>query len=183
MQTNATIAIIATAYLALASWATAIWARRLRDWRWTRWAWSLGSLANLCHLLLAFHYLHNWDHTAAYAAIAQQTYEQVGWEWGGGIFINYAFSAMWLVDAVIWWLRPRHYLTRPRWMDGVVQFIFLFMFFNATVVFGKSTIRVWGGVLCLVAATGWILISWRHTTKHVAIASETNDTPTPKRIS
>jgi hypothetical protein len=151
------VAIFATAYIALVSWVLANWGRCLTEWRWSRCAWSLGCLANLSHVLLAFHLLHNWDHSAVYAAIARQTYEQVGWEWGGGVYINYAFCGLWLLDAACWWIAPVRYQRRSRWLDGVVQFTILFMFFNGTVVFGKSPFRVLGGILCLAGAAGWIL--------------------------
>ena len=134
----------------------AIWVRPPKQGRWSRLVWSLGSLANLSHLLLAFHFLHDWSHSAAHAAIARQTYEQSGLDWGGGIYINYAFCALWLFDAGFWWMSPVRYQRRSVYLDGALQFIFLFMFFNATVVFGKSPLRFLGGILCLVAILGWV---------------------------
>jgi hypothetical protein len=157
------VAIFATAYVSLANWVLANWARQLKEWRWSRRAWSLGCLANLSHVLLAFHFLHNWDHSAAYAAIAQQTYEQVGWNWGGGLYINYGFCALWLLDAAYWWIAPVRYMRRSRWVDWLIQFTILFMFVNATVVFGKSPFRMLGGIFCVAGALGWILNSWHLT--------------------
>jgi hypothetical protein len=147
-------AIFATAYLSLTSWAVANWCRWLPNWRLSRLAWTIASLANLGHVLLAFHLLHNWDHWAASAAIAQQTYEQVGWYWDGGIYINYAFCSLWLIDTATWWSAPMAYLKRSRWLEAAVQFVILFMFVNATVIFGKSPFRAMGGVLCLLGALG-----------------------------
>jgi hypothetical protein len=148
------VAIFATAYIALTCWAVASWARILSNWRWARLAWSLGALSILGHVLLAFHFLHDWDHVKAQAAIAWQTYEQVGWEWEGAIFVNHAFCALWLADAAFWWLAPSRYLHRANWWNDAVQFTCLFMFINATAVFGKSQLWIVGAGLCLLGAAG-----------------------------
>jgi hypothetical protein len=59
---------------------------------------------------------------------------------------------VWIVDAAYWWVRPERYAQRGAWLEAVVQFFFLFMFFNATVVFGLTqAVRVYGLVLCVVA--------------------------------
>ncbi len=117
--------------------------------------WTLGALANLGHLLLAFHLVYAWDRDLAYAAVARQTYEQTGFDTGVGLYINYFFTALWLVDAGSWWLYPQRYVRRSRWLDGALQFFFLFKFFNATVVFGKSPLRLAGAFLCPVGVVGW----------------------------
>src|ERR1700733_10841482 len=60
--------------------------------RWTRWVWTAGCALFLAHLALAFHFLHHWSHAAAVAHTAQRTNEVVGFSWGGGVYINYAFT-------------------------------------------------------------------------------------------
>ncbi len=149
-------ALFATAYLALTCWAVANLLPRAQSRQWSRLVWTIGCLANLGHVLLAFHLLHGWSHSAASAAIAEQTYEQSGLDWNGGIYVNYAFCTFWLVDAGAWWLAPAWYERRPLWLDGLVQFVFLFMFFNATVVFGKSPFSGLGWVVCLAGVVGWV---------------------------
>jgi hypothetical protein len=110
--------------------------------------------------LLSFHLLHGWSHSTAAAAIAEQTFDQAGIDWGGGIYINYAFCVFWLVDAGAWWLAPGWYERRSWWLNGFVQVVILFMFVNATVVFGKSPLRNVGGIICVAGAVGWIW-NWR----------------------
>lgn len=89
--------------------------------------------------------------------MAKQTFAQTGIDSGIGLYINYAFTALWLADTALWWLVPRRRVRRSRWVDGAIQFIFLFMFFNATVVFGTSPLWPLGLILCLAGVLGWLL--------------------------
>ena len=66
-----------------------------------RLCWSAGCLAFLLHVVSAFHFSHHWSHRAAYEATARQTAEVVGLDWGGGLYANYAFAALWAAD-VCW---------------------------------------------------------------------------------
>lgn len=166
IDTYAAAALYGTAWLSAFSWAVTPWLRR----PWPRLVWTAGSLVNLAHVFLAMHLAHGWDQERAYRAIARQTYEETGLNWGGGFYINYLFSTMWLADVASWWIWPRHYAARPRWLNGVLQGVFLFMFFNATVVFGKSPVRLLGAVLCPVGAIGWLRFrppKLRHMLRHI----------------
>ena len=99
--------------------------------------WTAGLLGLTIHIACAFHYLHHWSHSAALKHTAQRTAEVTGWDWPGGLYINYAFLLFWAVDAVRVW---REALGRTpvasRLWRRIVQGVFLFMMFNATVVFG-----------------------------------------------
>jgi hypothetical protein len=110
-----------------------------------RWLWTLGCPAFLAHVVCAFHFYHHWSHAAAYEETARRTAEVAGLEWGGGLYFNYAFAAVWAADVAWWWVAPRGYARRPRWVDGAVYGFFAFLAFNATVVFGSGPIR-WAGV-------------------------------------
>jgi hypothetical protein len=147
--------VFGTAWLAIVAWAAANWLRAQCCFRAARVAWTCGAAALLAHVLLAFHIVHHWDHGAAYRDVALQTYERTGLAWGGGIYINYAFTAFWLADAALWWLAPRRYEGRPRWLSGLVQFLFLLMFVNATMVFGSTPAAAMGTVVCAAGALGW----------------------------
>ena len=110
-----------------------------------RLAWTAGCVAFLFHVACAFHFYHHWSHAAAYAETARQTAEVVGFDWGGGLYANYAFSAVWLADVFGSWIGPSSYLARPRWIEWTVQGFMAFIMFNATVVFGHGAIR-WAGL-------------------------------------
>src|SRR5687768_11040643 len=83
--------------------------------------WIAGCAAFLLHTVCAFHFYHHWSHHAAHAATARQTAEVVGHYWGGGLFANYVFAALWTADACWWWLSPKTYLVRPRGVEWMVQ--------------------------------------------------------------
>lgn len=99
--------------------------------------WTAGLLGLTAHVACAFHFLHHWSHAAALKHTAQRTAEVTGWDWPGGLYINYVFLLFWAVDVVRVW---REALGRRPvasvWRRGIVHGVFLFMMFNATVVFG-----------------------------------------------
>jgi hypothetical protein len=114
--------------------------------------WTAGCLALLLHTASAFHFYHHWSHGAAYEATARRTAEVVGLDWGGGLYANYGFAALWTADACWWWLAPGHYLARPRALEWALQAFLGFMAFNATVVFGTGAVRWTGLAACLFLA-------------------------------
>jgi hypothetical protein len=115
----------------------------------SRLAWTAGCVAFLIHVVCAFHFVHSWSHAAAYAETARQTAELVGLDWGGGLYANYAFAAVWLADVFWAWMSPSSYFARPRWIKWTLQGFMAFIVFNATVVFGHGAIR-WAGVAATV---------------------------------
>ena len=37
--------------------------------------------------------------------------------WGGGLYLNYLFTAVWVADVLCWWRGLAWYAARPRWLD------------------------------------------------------------------
>jgi hypothetical protein len=109
-------------------------------------AWSLGCLLFVLHVAGAFESYHGWSHSAAYRETARQTAEIFGLDWGGGLYLNYAFAIVWVIDVAWMWARPESYLLRPARISAAVHAFMTFMFFNATVVFGSTRMR-WAGVV------------------------------------
>jgi hypothetical protein len=118
--------------------------------RWARWAWTLGCAVYLVHVAFAFQFLHHWSHAAAVEHAARRTFEVVGFEFGAGIFVNYVFTLLWIADVVLWWRRSLAGRSTGPVYYWVIQAIFAFMMFNATVVFGPAFWR-WVAVAALVA--------------------------------
>lgn len=125
----------------------------IRRERWARWAWTAGCAIYLLHVGLAFHFLHGWSHAAAVAHTARRTFEVVGVNWGGGIYINYAFTVLWVANVVWWWIRAARHEPTPAALYWSVHAVFAFMMVNATVVFGPPFWKwyVASGAILLVA--------------------------------
>lgn len=124
-----------------------------------RWAWTIGCAGLVAHTICAFHFYHAWSQTSAYQETARQTAAVTGWNWGGGLFINYAFLAAWMGDVVWWWRGLRAYQQRHWLIAAAWQAIFIFMIFNATVVFKTGVVRWLGVALC-----GGLLFIWCYVT-------------------
>lgn len=123
---------------------------------WERRVWTAGCGLFLLHVISAFHFYHDWSHDAAYRATAKQTAEVIGWNWGGGLYFNYLFTAAWLAEVVVWWAVPGRFANRSRIECWTSHLFFALIMFNATVVFGPSFWKWLGGVACLsLVALAW----------------------------
>src|SRR5262249_28072756 len=92
--------------------------------------WTAGVALALVHVGLAFHFVYGWDHTAAIAETTRQTAELVGWNFRGGIFVNYAFLAVWLTDVCWWWVSQQSHAARSVRVELARRALFAFMFLN-----------------------------------------------------
>lgn len=101
-----------------------------------RWLWTIGCAVFLIHMVAAFHSVHGWSHAAAFKHVLQRTREATGLASGIGLYVNYGFGVLWMVDAIQWW-RKLDWVERPRpyW---IVQVIFAFLMVQATAVFGPA---------------------------------------------
>lgn len=120
--------------------------------RLARVAWTLGCAFFIAHVVAAFHFVHHWSHADAYQETARRTAEIFGQNVGSGIYFNYVFAILWIVDACWQWAGAR-----PRWFRIAVQVFFAFMFFNATIVFAGGTVRWWGITAAIGLAALWLL--------------------------
>ena len=111
--------------------------------------WTLGAVLLLVHIAIAFHVGHAWSHAAAW-----EHTRRVG-GYGDGVFVNYAFALVWVADAAWAWGAFESYLQRPCWLTWAVHGFFLFIVFNAAVVFGGWAARAAFGVAFL-AGGAWI---------------------------
>lgn len=114
-----------------------------------KWSWRCGAAACLVHVAAAFHFVHGWSHTVAWAATAAQVRSVIGWESGAGLWLNYAFTAGWLMVSCVW-----DHL--PVWARRTWECLFAFMAFNAAVVFTAGLVRWAGCVLSGITLGGWL---------------------------
>lgn len=122
----------------------------------TRWLWAIAAFATLLHVLFAFGTFHGWSHADAYADTARQTADVTGWNWGGGIWFNYLFVALWAGDAVCWLRTQESDSQRNRSLRRCWDGFFVLMAFNATVVFGHGWIRWVGAASFIVLGGLWL---------------------------
>ena len=135
-----------TMILATVAWALgeALMRRSAAVDRWARLSWTIGIALALIHVLLAFHLVYAWDHEAAVAATVRQAADRFGWGWRGGIYVNYAFLALWLADVGWWWLAPASRALRSSRIETARLAVFIFMFLNGAVVFASAAGRLAG---------------------------------------
>jgi len=150
METERGIAIVLwTVRLALACYLSAavtgdfgradgVWASRARL------IWTAGALLLAAHMVAAYGVFHHWSHAEALRHTARQTAAVTGLDWGGGLYFNFALAALWLADAAWWWRDREGYRTRGVGINASLHAFFVFMIFNATVVFGSGPIRLLG---------------------------------------
>jgi hypothetical protein len=152
-----------TVWVAIAGFAAGAAAfalsRRRRGWESAaRLAWTFGCVGLLAHVACAFHFYHGWSQRAAYVDTARQTDEVFGLDWGGGLYINYALLAGWVLDVTLWWARGLDaYRRRPWPLSAAWHGFLIFIVFNATVVFKEGPARWAGLCLCLGLCLVWWL--------------------------
>jgi hypothetical protein len=118
-----------------------------------RTVYTLGCLACLFHIALAFHVGHEWSHQRAY----DHTKRTSGV--GEGIYVNYLFALTWTVDAIWAWIAFRSYLHRPKWISWTVHGFMGFIVFNAAVLYGAGPMR-WMSLVWLAIPFGIVIASW-----------------------
>jgi hypothetical protein len=106
-----------------------------------RLAWTLGCLFYLTHVAAAFHLQYHWSHAAAVQETARQTQALFGLYWGGGVWFNYAFTAIWTADTIWWNCAPKTHQARPAWLNIAVHSYLAFLFVNGAIVFPQGPIR------------------------------------------
>jgi hypothetical protein len=155
-----------TVRIALVLYVAALFSWLLGGRRWaptTRLLWSSGLLFYLAHVAAAFHFVHGWSHERASAETARQTRELFGVDSGLGLWLNYAFTIVWIADVLWWWFDEDGYLVRRPWIDVATQAFMAFMFLNGAVVFGHGLAR-WLGLAATVALSVLWLRSRREGT-------------------
>ena len=55
---------------------------------------TAGCAVFITHVASAFAFYHHWSHSAAYEGTARQTAQLTGWNWGGGLYVNYLFGLL-----------------------------------------------------------------------------------------
>ena len=124
-----------------------------RPWAWP--VWSLGAVLCGVHMLLAMGLRHAWSHQDAIRSTAVQTEAVYGINWGGGVYVNYAFLAIWTAEVCWWRSRPGQYFGRPAAATWMLRAFYLTVWVNAAVVFASGPRAVAGALLMAVLLWIW----------------------------
>ena len=121
----------------------------------TWWACAIGVLLLVVHIAVAMAVAHNWSHQASVDATARQALAVYGLDWGGGVYANYAFAAVWLFEVIRWRIRsatptPRHAPT-----VWAIRVFYLVMILNAAVIFAPAPRRFAGAAMLLFLLWIW----------------------------
>lgn len=119
--------------------------------------WTIGYAFFLAHVFCAFNYYYLWSHSIAYTETARQTAEVMGEPYGGGVFVGYVFTLLWLADVIWWWLSPQTHKQRPRILSVAFHAFLFFVIFNGTVVFKHGMTRIIGIIVFLALACLWLM--------------------------
>lgn len=124
-----------TARVALLFWGLATVALLLGRRAFARAAWTVGAATFLVHVATAFDQVHGWSHAAAFRHVEAAS------GFGAGVFVSYAFTALWAADAAWWWIDQSGYDARPMWLDRLVHGFMAFVVFNGTVIYEAGFVR------------------------------------------
>jgi hypothetical protein len=126
---------------------------------WTWWAFSAGALLCVVHVTIAMATRYGWSHEAALVATARQTSAVYGLNWGGGLYVNYVFVAVWLHE--VWrWRRGPSGAGRAPFAAWTTRAFFFVIILNGAVIFAGGARRLVGGLIVL-----WLLWIWRPPTR------------------
>jgi len=159
--------ILWTVRIACLLYVLAISAWLARRYTWFRPLWTLACLSYLAHVVAAFSLHHHWSHDAAYQETARQTGDLFGMYWGGGLYFNYAFTALWTADMIWSWKNFHTYVTRPKRIAATTHSFLAFMFFNGAIVFAHDATRWLGVVAAAVLVIQWIRTTTSNRTESV----------------
>lgn len=144
-----------TAWLALAGYFIGAFLLLRGNIRIAKWVWGAGCDFNFLHIIASFHFTHNWSHAAAIEHVAEQSKAIAGTPFGAGIWFNYVFTALWIIDASWLCWKPESYAKRANWVTWLVQGFLFFMVVNAAVVFAPNVVRWPSAIACAALVYLW----------------------------
>jgi len=127
-----------------------------------RFLWSLGCFFMIVHLLAAFDIYYDWSHAEALERTRSRSQALTGFDAGWGLYVNYAFVLLWIVDLAWWWkVGNARYRERPKWVMGLIHGFFLFMIFNSAFYFVQDWQRWIGMAIFAVGLVSVVMLIQR----------------------
>jgi hypothetical protein len=150
-------ALYLSIWIALALFAAGEAARRgpsTPAWAW--WTSAAGLLLAAAHVVLAFEVRHEWSHDSAYRETARQTSAVYGLDWGGGLYVNFAFLTVWAIDLWRWRAAERQRRRPSRLGVWLARAFYFIVIVNGAVIFASGMRRALGVIL-----VAWLVLAWR----------------------
>ena len=116
---------------------------------------AIGASLLAVHIALALQVRHGWSHSSVVATVREQTRTTYGVDWGGGVWVNYLFLSLWIVELAWWRAASRRYFSRPRPVIVTIRGFFALVFVNAAVVFAAPSRRPLGFLMTVVLFWAW----------------------------
>jgi hypothetical protein len=148
-MTTGEIATRATIWIAMAGYAASLCFLLRGQHRLALVAYADGLIAFIAHVILAFGVFYDWSHSIAWSETARQTEAMTGTASGHGLYLNYLFGVVWLIDACYWWRRGEPLHRRSSAGAVVLHGFFLFMIVNGGIVFATGAVRWFSGALLM----------------------------------
>ena len=150
------VALYATIWIALALFVSGEAGKTRRPApRWAWWASLAGALLCAVHIVIGMGHHHHWSHASALEETARQTASVYGVEWGGGVYVNYLFVALWLAYLWRWWTPAGDAVPQSAALIWGLRAFFFMVIFNATVVFAVTRMQAVGVMLTLALIASW----------------------------
>ncbi len=122
-----------------------------------RFLYTLGLVLLFIHVALAYHFFHHWSQAHVLQHTADQTFAMTGVRSSAGVYLNYLFMGLWLIDAIWWWGRPAGaYRLRHKSITLSLHGFLLFIIVNAAIVFPAGVIRWVSAAVVAVIILLWI---------------------------
>jgi hypothetical protein len=112
-----------------------------------RWCYTLGCALAVAHVACALGFYHGFRHASAAAETSRQTEEVLGFRFAAGLYFNYLFVLLWMIDGARQWLAPR---PLPAWVLILLHVYMTFLAFNGAVIFASGPAR-WIGLAAAAA--------------------------------
>lgn len=142
---------------------------RARSARRLGWPWhasALGLALSVVHTVIAFDVVHGWSHDDAVRNTALQTERVFGSAVGRGVYVNYVFFLVWLID-LVQWRRDGGIERRSTGALLALHIFYLVIILNAAVIFAAGSRRLAGAALVILLSGAWVgqryraLQAWR----------------------
>lgn len=116
---------------------------------------TAGLAALVVHIAIAIVHHHGGSHADAVEATARLTEQVYGVRWGGGVYVNYAFAAVWAAY-LLWWRRRAGRSIASAHPGVLVARVVLFVIIvNALVIFASPVTRPLGVALSMTLLWAW----------------------------